>query len=1220
MRFFVDMNIRNKLLLGFGSLAVIAFGVGLFGYSQIIKIQTSDKNMYQFGAQPLEYIGDIATDFQRLRANLREHILARNVEKNAYYEQRIKKFRADIDETVKKLGNSLPDIDSQKLFAHFVDTRRSYTPHIDHVIKLSREGRDNDALAYIKSDQVDAAERAEITAIENLQNDLVAHARQIAETNSATAQTSGFAMLLLVFSATLAAALLTFLLTRNIVNPLLFSLRVLQEQEAAAQQRSRLVEAIASGDLQKDVALSLPLVLAPDQIRADEPGQLLKSMAGMSEAEAVLDRAFDRMLSILRRNRDEEQRRDRLKSGLNELNTILRGEHTVAELAPNLLSFLARFTGAGAAVLYLAEANQSMLRIAAGYACSFSDNSREEIRLGEGLAGQVALERKSIALTSVPPGYLTIGSGVGAADPASLLVMPIIYDTMLVGVIELASFGSFSDDDKVFLAPALEAIAIAINVNHSRQKVNDLLGETQSQAEELRVQQEELQQSNEELEERAQMLQQQREQISLKNREVEAASMEIRRKAEEVERVSSYKSEFLANMSHELRTPLNSLMILSSLLRDNRDGNLTTKQVEYAATINSAGKDLLNLINDILDLSKIESGRLEFSYESIPLTPLADQLRTLFRPVTDQRGLSLEIAVDPELPSEILSDNQRLQQILKNLISNACKFTHHGGVTVRFYAPAGTENPLPVPAVAMSVSDSGIGIPQDKQELIFQAFQQADGTTSRRFGGTGLGLSISRQLARGMGGDIRLSSETAKGSTFTLYLPEVANPEEVKTAELTDAVIPPPLPAQAATLEQSPKPVEPPPAAIPDDRNAIQPNGRSILIIEDDVAFAKILAQMGRDRGFPVINALDGESGIRLAEIYLPSAVILDVMLPGIDGWGVMRSLKDNPRTRHIPVHFITCLEDRQKAMGMGAVGFISKPVSSDQLHAVLATLENAVEKSMKMLLIVEDDQDQATSMVALLENRNVTITVAETGAEAIRLISAEQFDCIVLDLGLADMGAFDLLDELKRLDPERRIPVIIHTGRELSHEDERRLHNYAESIIIKGSKSPERLLNEVTLFLHLVQSSLEPEKQRMIRSAQEKEAMLEGKKVLIVDDDMRNIFSLSSALSEKGMALLEAENGCEALKQLDSNPDIDLVLMDIMMPEMDGYEAMRRIRNDLRFKRLPIIALTAKAMKGDREECLKAGASDYIQKPVDMDKLFSLLRVWLYTGCHDDN
>jgi CheY-like chemotaxis protein/signal transduction histidine kinase len=1003
---------------------------------------------------------------------------------------------------------------------------------------------------------------------------------------------------------------LALVITRRIVNPLQIVLDAVGKLQEGGKEKARLVEAIANGDLNQEFTSVEPLRIETDKASHDETGILLKAVVGMSETLHALDQAFARMAQALRRNKEQESLQDWFKNGQNELNTVLRGEKSTTELTEQALSFLAEYLGAGVGVMYVYNEEQSTLQITASYAFIRRKRLNDRIALGEGLAGQAARERKTICLTTAPPDYLPISSGIGEAQPVNIVALPLLHNDTLTGVLEIGSFKRFSDTDLAFLDQSKDAIAIALSVNRSRQRVDVLLEQTQSQAEELQVQQEELQQTNEELEERAEMLEHQREEIRAKNRTVEEASQEIQRKADELERVSTYKSEFLANMSHELRTPLNSMMILSSLLKDNRDGNLTDKQMEFAATINKAGRDLLNLINDILDLSKIESGHLDLHFEELLLQEISEQMQALFHPIAADKGITVTVTVEKSAPASFITDSQRTMQILKNLLSNACKFTSQGTVNLRSYRPDSTENPLDTPAVAFAVTDTGIGIPAEKQSLIFSAFQQADGSTSRTYGGTGLGLSISRQLARSMGGEITLISEPEKGSTFTLYLP-VAQTGQAVTIKAVSPV-PPIGHLQPVT---PPKTFDPLPAPLPDDRTQLTENSRSILVIEDDLTFAGILADMVRNHGFSILIAADGESGIALAERYQPNAVILDVMLPTLDGWGVMRSLKDNPKTRHIPVHFITCLEERQKAMSMGAIGYVTKPVNSDQLDSVFSALENAIAKTTKKLLIVEDDPAQVQAMVALLEERSVNISVAESGKAAIEQLGRETFDCIVLDLGLSDMGAFEMLEELKKLDPERRIPVIIHTGRELTHEDELRLHHYAESIIIKGAKSPERLLNEVTLFLHLVESSLDPGKQRMIRAALDKEAMLAGKKILIVDDDMRNIFSLSSALSEKEMIILEAENGHEALKRLDEFPDTDLVLMDIMMPEMDGYEAMRAIRKDSRFHNLPVIALTAKAMKGDREECLKAGASDYIPKPVDMEKLFSLLRVWLYSA-----
>lgn len=1207
MSFYADLKIKYKLILGFATVVFMALAIGIFSYFQIEKIQRADTLLFEQGVLPSVAIGDIATDFQRLRVNLRELTLASSPQKHTFYFERVTTFREDLDARIENLEKTLPDADSRNRHRLLVAAHKSFAPIITKTLELARADRDREALEYLQSVGVYTVEHAEIAAIENLQNYLVVNSEMLAEQNSATALATGRIMLLLAFGAALLATLMTVLITRSVADPLNQVSAAVIAQLQHIEDKSRLIDAVASGDLEQELHHAAPLMIQTDALPHDEAGMVLRTVAEMSAVQSIVDESFSQMTKTLRQNRDNEMARSWLKNGANELNKLLRGDRPTAEMLADCLAFICQHLDAGTGVFYLYDDKEAVLKIAVSYACTRSEGLKERIGLGEGLAGQAALQRQLICLNEAPPDYLPISSGLGKADPVNILALPLLYNNILTGILELGSFKEFRASDLEFLQQANEGIAIAISVNTSRQLVNELLEQTQGQAEELRVQQEELQQTNEELTERAQMLELQREQIQAQNRKVAAASRELQVKADELTRVSAYKSEFLANMSHELRTPLNSLMILSSLLKDNREGNLTEKQVEFAATINGAGRDLLNLINDILDISKIESGHIEFHYEEIQVAELCGQLGTTFKTIAADKGIDFAMAIENDAPEAIITDEQRTQQILKNLLSNACKFTNTGGVSLRVYPPPVTENPLATKAVAFAVTDSGIGIPADKHELVFNAFQQADGSTSRTYGGTGLGLSISRQLARFMGGEIGLVSEPGVGSTFTLYLPLKAA-EQAETAPTSRTSQ---SSQSSQTSQTSQTAISPPP--IPDDRAQFEAGAKSILVIEDDQTFAAVLADMVRGRGFFALVAADGESGIALAERYQPSAVILDVMLPHIDGWGVMRSLKDNPATRHIPVHFITCLEERQKAMSMGAIGYVTKPVNREQLDSVFGTLESAIEKTMKMLLIVEDDQAQATAMVALLQERNVTITVADSGAKAIQLLANEQFDCIVLDLGLADMGAFELLEELKRLDPQRRIPVIIHTGRQLSHDDEKRLRHYAESIIIKGAKSPERLLNEVTLFLHLVESSLDPGKQQMIRTALDKEAMLAGKKILIVDDDMRNIFSLSSALAEKEMIIFEAENGREALRQLDANPDMDLVLMDIMMPEMDGYEAMRSIRKDPRFQSLPIITLTAKAMKGDREECLKSGASDYIPKPVDMDKLFSLLRVWLY-------
>jgi hypothetical protein len=1224
MGFYANLKIRGKLLLGYGVVVAITFALGIFGSLQIHKLNHADITLYENGAQPLEYIGKVGAYFQRLRANLLELMLVKEQAQRDYYRERVTLFRADIDALVSKLEPHLPDAEARRLFADVVRTRQEYTPHLKRVMDLVTTGAEG-ATIYLQGEAIVTAEHAEMVAIEALQRYLVVNAETIAQQNTAIATIADRIMLGLAFCAALVAAGIALVITNGIVRPLLMVLDTVQAQQEGGKERARLVEAIANGDLTQEVIVCPPLPLAAEQAGRDEVGMLLKSVIAMSEIQSALDQAFSRMTTTLRGNRDQENQRNWFKGGQNELNTILRGDKPIAELTSGALTFLAQYLGAGVGAFYLFEPKEGDLRIAASYAFTRRKRLNERIALGEGLAGEAALERQVICLQDAPADYLAIGSALGEAQPLNIVDLPLLHNGQLVGVVELGTFTRFTDHQLEFLQHSMEGLAISISVNRSRQLVDELLAQTQAQAEELqsqteelRVQQEELKQSNEELEERAHLLEQQREQIRLKNLEVERVSLETRKKADELERVSTYKSEFLANMSHELRTPLNSLMILSSLLMENKDGNLTMKQVEFAATIHGAGKDLLNLINDILDLSKIESGHLDFHYQELFLAEMGAALTTIFQPLAEDKGVALTITARENAPQTIQADSQRCQQIMKNLLSNAFKFTAQGTVQVEFYTPELRENPLFCPAVAFSVRDTGIGIAADKQEIIFNAFQQADGSTNRTFGGTGLGLSISRQLARFMGGEVLVRSKLGEGSTFTLYLPLEAKeqpgpaPTLVADAPATLAAGRPLTPRRPRE-DEAPGSADLPEAPIPDDRERLTFGERSILIIEDDLAFAAILRDMVRERGLAALVARDGESGIDLAEQVQPSAVILDVMLPHLDGWGVMRSLKDNPRTRHIPVHFITCLEDRQKALTMGAIGFVTKPVNSKQLDQVFGLIEEAMAKTVKKLLIVEDNRDEALALTNLLAARDVVITRAAGGREAMACLARETFDCMVLDLGLGDMSAFDLLEHIKEAHPNQRMPIIIHTGQQLTFDDELKLRHYAESIIVKGAKSPDRLLNEVTLFLHLVETQLEPDKQRMIRAALDQEAMLAGKKVLIVDDDMRNVFSLSSVLTAKEMVVLVAENGREGLAQLDRNPDIDIVLMDIMMPEMDGYEAMRAIRRDPRFQTLPMVALTAKAMKGDREECLQAGASDYIPKPVDTDKLLSLLRVWLY-------
>lgn len=1214
MGWFANLKIGTKLRTGFTLIILISLIMTLAGIMGMGKIDRLLAQIDRISMPHIVIANEISTNLLLHNRRSMRHILSSGQDME-HIRSRMKINEQAVASLLEKFTRLDVDIAEQRLLHRFKRTWSDYLTVVGQVTQYSHAGSKDTAL------RLDEREvEGHFHELENILDELIryniAEGKQLDEEAEKLFHTLRGSLTALMLFAIIISLLVAWGITRSIINPLSLVLDTLVDLSRGVEDKALLAATIASGDLSRQVQITPPLTPPAERFTRDEAGVLLRTVADMSSLQSRLDQALADMTAALRRSRDEDEARDWIKTGINNLNSLTSGDRLLQDLVNESLAYLCSTMSAAAGAFYLWNDRGGKLEVTASYMIEQQDMHARTFKPGEGVAGQAAQLRRLLVLTDVPAGYMTISSALGKANPLTIAALPLIHDKRLVGAIEIASFRPFGSRELELLKQAQYVLASGVGVTISRRLVDELLEQTQSQTEELRVQQEQLQQSNEELEERAQMLEQQREQIRAKNREVEETSQELQLKADELERISTYKSEFLANMSHELRTPLNSLMILSRMLMDNKEGNLTARQVDFARTMNDAGNDLLSLINDILDLSKVEAGRLDFHYDDAPLKEMLGPLETMFMPLAEQKGIIFRMIVSEDAPQVITADIQRTQQILKNLLSNAFKFTTHGEITVRAEKVHSYENPLPVPSVAIAVTDNGIGIPQEKQEMVFHAFQQGDGSTSRKFGGTGLGLSISRQLARAMHGEIQLSSQEEQGSIFTLYLPLAQTGVSAQSAPPPPAM--PPAadshqPVRLRHVEQRP----PLPAAKdskpPDERDQPSPGRKSILIIEDDQNFASILMEMVRERGFAPLAAQDGETGIYMADRYLPDAIILDVMLPHVDGWGVMNLLKENPRTRHIPVHFLTCLEDRQKAMAMGAIGFVTKPVDPEQMAEVFSTIETAISRSVKRLLIVEDDQAEARSMVALLEGRDVAITVAGSGKEATELLSRERFDCMVLDLGLSDMSGFDLLEHIQQLDEKVRLPVIIHSGKSLSHDEELKLRHYTESIIIKGAKSPERLLNEVTLFLHQVENSLNPDKQRMLRASLDKETMLEGKKVLLVDDDMRNIFSLTSILADKNMKVVEAENGREALLRLEENPDVDLVLMDIMMPEMDGYETIRTIRKDVRFRHLSIIAMTAKALKGDQEKCLQAGASDYISKPIDVEKLLSLMRVWLY-------
>jgi CheY-like chemotaxis protein len=1104
-------------------------------------------------------------------------------------------------------------------------------------------------------------------------------------------------------------------------------------------------------------------------------GQQMTAQAEYQGDFAQIKEALEQTSVNLSQAMTKTRTQDWLKTGQTQLNEQMSGEQELAQLAKNIITFLAKYLEMPVGLFYLCEekgpvtGNQELqinqdpnacdkarLKLIASYAYTHRQGIRNEFNMGEGLVGQAALEKKPIEMTKVPENYyLQIRSGLGKALPKMVIVQPFLYENMIKGVIELASFKTLTNIQLAFLHQIMPSIGIAINTAQSRTKMQNLLQtsqrqteelqtqseelqnqqaklelvnkeledqraalqnkhlelqqrneELQSQSEELQTQQEELRQANDELEERTKALQQQKTEVQDKNLALEKAQVAIETKAKELELASQYKSEFLANMSHELRTPLNSLLILANLLGENKDNNLNAKQVEYARTIHNAGSELLNLINEILDLSKVEAGKMEVHLEELPITYLVDTLKRKFSHIAEEKKLDFPITMANDLPAVLHTDGQRLEQIINNLLSNAFKFTHQGHVQLdiklspflseesllplgeshiprenwsvhplsleenmkkaqifpvcpleegrkedktfhhrplgesqtfhpRPLGEAQTFHPRPLGegrgegrreghTIAFSVTDTGIGIPEAKQQAIFEAFQQVDGTTSRRFGGTGLGLSISRQLARLLGGELRLYSEEGKGSTFTLYLPEklpesdktsIFQPETLLTTELKDKEESGPDLKDQEKTEKSASDFEAQTLSseIVDDRKELKAGDQSILILEDDRKFSNILMELARERQFKCLIAEDGQTGLQLVETYQPNAIILDIGLPQIDGWTVMERLKDNPKTRHIPVHFISAAEQSSDAKKMGAIGYLQKPINTTQLGEAFKKIEQFLSQHVKKLLLVVDIESRQQKITELVGHENIKMTNAITKEAAFKSLAETTFDCMILDMDIEQQSGIQFVEQLVQKPELTETPLIVYAERELTAVEEGLLLQYEDSITVKSVRSPERLLDEAMLFLHQIEAQLPPEKRNMLQMVHDKATILKHKKVLIVDDDNRNTFALATVLEDHDMEVVCAKNGKRGLTKLEQNNDVDIVLMDIMMPEMDGYEAMQAIRQQSHLQKLPIIALTAKAMKGDKAKCIEAGANDYLAKPVDTDKLISLMRVWLY-------
>jgi len=1017
-----------------------------------------------------------------------------------------------------------------------------------------------------------------------------------------------------------------FFLSRNITRPIIEDVKFAQ--------------AIAAGEFDKTLNLN----------QQDELGKLAWA------------------LNLMAKNLHDQ---DWLKKGKEGLDDALRGEMNERKLGRQFVSFITRYLDAHLGALY--RNHNGLLKLYASHSFTDRKGNFNNIKLGEGMVGQAALEKEIIVFSDVLEDAPLIHYGVGQKRATSYIIVPLIFEDEVVSILLLGSLTRFTSLQRQFIELNIKNTAILMNTAKSRRIIKQLLDdaqqnhqellaqnqtleqqtqtlkasetELQSQQEELRVtneeleeqahtlkesetelqaQQEELRVTNEELEEQTRSLEGQKEAIEKKNVALVDAQENIQAKAQELEIASKYKSEFLANMSHELRTPLNSILILSQLLAGNKKQNLTERQIESASAIHSSGEDLLTLINEILDLSKVEAGKIELVPENVAIPQIVDDLNRMFGDLAREKEIGFMINTEPDMVDTIYTDPLRLQQILRNLLTNAFKFTKQGQVSLTIGRPSkkllsGKAIPRET-AIALAVKDEGIGIPKEQQAAVFEAFQQADGSTSRKYGGTGLGLSISRELAKLLGGFIHLSSEEGKGSTFTIVIPEhhskdtgsqESSPGDKETLARAHENRVNSHGEEQITQSQEPG-LATQKASVRDDRKILSPGDKSLLIIEDDPISAKIMQDFARERGFKCIIADDGETGLHFADYHKPSAIMLDIGLPGIDGWTVLERLKNNSDLRHIPVHIMSASDSSLDAMRMGAIGFLTKPVTIEKVEKTFCKIENIITHPVRKLLVVEDDSIQCQSIKELIGNGDVETTMVATGLLAYEALTSQSYDCMILDLGLEDMSGFELLEKIRDNEACSKIPVIVYTGRDLTLEEDKKLRKYTESIIIKGIKSPERLLEESALFLHRVEADLPREKQKILKMVHDKEAVLSKKTVLLVDDDMRNVFALSSVLEERQMTVLIARDGMEGVKKTHEHKEIDIVLMDIMMPKMDGYEAIQEIRKTK--KKLPIIALTAKAMKGDRNKCIEAGANDYLAKPVDPDRLISMLKVWLYS------
>lgn len=1222
------MKIRSKLVIGFTTLLAIMLVLTLVGYDRISFMNGQLDTIYNERYLKVRDSSAVRGQVNDMARALTNMMLS---DDTANSEQAVNNIRAmdqkvdTLMDILKKSGNTAEE---QQLIDRIEKARGEYAGYQSRTLDLLSEGNLSAANAYRITAGQDVQEEMldSLNALSSYQNAKINE--DIADAKSAYERS---------------IQITTFFMAVGLLLGLVVILWVVPSITRGINVVNLMIKSFGGGRLEEIRQIK---VTSKDEI--GQVAQVFKEMAEDIEEKQRLEQTY------LEAQRDQSW----INSNLARVTELLEGIESLEEVGQRFISEFTPVIGAQYGALYIRQEdkNPNKLEIKGSYAFEGGGTPRDAFMIGEGLVGQVALDKKSIKLDHAPEDYMKVQSGWGSSKPGTVVIYPILFENELVGVLEMASFEQFTSLQEQLLSQLSQSLGTLLNSILGRMRVEELLRESQAlteelqcQSEELQTQQEELRRSNENLEEQTEalkrseeLLQRQQEELEHYNtelvaktraleeqvQEVEEKNLEIEKAREQMEKqamqlsvTTKYKSEFMANMSHELRTPLNSLLILSQLLSENKGGNLTAKQIEYAQTIYMSGADLLKMIDEILDLSKVDAGKMEINNEAVHMTEIEAFVQQNFAPVALKKGVELKVHVEDGMPESIITDGHRVKQVLRNLLSNAFKFTSKGSVKVNI--EQGNPDKFPFfldrerDYIAFSVVDTGIGIPADKTDLIFEAFQQVDGTTSRKYGGTGLGLSISRELARLLGGAINVESEEGKGSSFTLYLPSerMISPAEQEAAATTQT------PNSELLIDKSfvaPKQVKEvkvnSSVKIEDDRDQIGPTDKVLLIIEDDDKFAKILLDMARGRGFKALVALQGDVGLKMAQSYSPDAIILDIQLPVMDGWSVLGELKSSAVTRHIPVHVVSVVDEVKQGLMMGAIAYLKKPSSREALEGAFSHIESYAEQSVKHLLIVEDDDIQRHSIIELIGHDDVSITAVSTGQEALEKLRTQHYDCMVLDLMLTDMTGFDLLDQIRDDEKLVDLPIIIYTGKELDSKEETRLRKYAESIIIKDVKSPERLLDETTLFLHRVEANLPEDKRKILQKLHNKEVLFDGKKIMLVDDDIRNVFALSSVLEGYNMEVTFAENGREALELLEANPDYDLVLMDMMMPEMDGYEAMRRLRQMPQFEKMPIIALTAKAMKEDRAKCIEAGASDYMKKPIQTEQLLSLMRVWLYS------